>query len=105
MRHTSTSLNKETIKRYNSGAYGFSIRGQEYVFPTRDEYLEAFSHSLDIAKEQEKRIENEMDIEEALEDSGQEKQYELDFENGHLSSGDECTCQSCVESERDIENK
>lgn len=105
MRHTTTSRNNDIIKSYNSGAYAFSIRGQQYVFPTRDEYLEAFSHSLDIAKEQERQIESQMDIEEALEDSGQEKQYELNFETGHLSNGDECSCGNCVESERSVESK
>lgn len=32
--------------------YGFTIRGQEYRFNSREAYLEAFSRSLDIADAQ-----------------------------------------------------
>ena len=37
--------------------YGFSIRGQRFVFQDRASYLEAFSRAIDIANEQEIRYE------------------------------------------------
>lgn len=65
--------------------YGFTIRGQELNFETREDYLKAFSRVLDLAAEQEKRIHTETlvdtDIEEALLDSDTEEQYDL-FQRG-----------------------
>lgn len=107
MRTSTNERMREVKDKYNSVPayrYAFSIRGQEYKFETHDQYQEAFGRALDIAKEQEKRFEDQQDVEEALEDSGREKQYELDFETGH-DRGDECTCSGCTETERSVEAK
>lgn len=83
MRHTQTSINKATVDRYNSvPEYRFSMRGQTYSFPTRDEYLEAFGNAMELADKQQRQIETpdeDFDVEEALRDS--DTQMTFDFEN------------------------
>jgi len=105
MRHTSTSAT-------NGGnqAYSFSIRGQVFSFDDRQAYQEAWGQALEIADRQQRYIESggdieDFDLEAALEDSAYDEQYELNFDNNHLSNGDECTCSGCIESESLLEDK
>lgn len=46
----------------NINTWGFTMRGQEYKFGTREDYLKAFSRALEIDKEQQAIIEEKVEV-------------------------------------------